>query len=146
MINEFIQEQMLLFVALVVILAMLIYSYVGDKISGYKSVNTDEATRLFNDDAYLLDVRTAGEFKEGTIGQATNVSVTELASKIDSLKVDKDQPVLVFCLSGARSSKAAGMLVKNGYTQVFNLSGGVNAWRSAGLPISSVKSKKNKKK
>lgn len=146
MINEFIQEQMLLFVALVVIIMMLIYSYVGDKISGYKNVNTDEATRLFNDDAYMLDVRTAGEYKEGTIGAATNVSVTELASKIDTLKADKDKPVLVFCLSGARSGKAAGMLVKNGYTQVFNLAGGMNAWRSAGLPVSSIKSKKNKKK
>ncbi len=146
MFNEFVQEQLLLFIALAVILGMLIYSYVGDRIAGYKSVNTDEATRLFNDDAYMLDVRTAGEYKEGTIGQATNISVTELAGKIDSIKADKDKPVVVFCLSGARSGRAATMLVKNGYTQVYNLAGGMNAWKSAGLPVSSIKSKKNKKK
>jgi len=146
MINEFIQEQMLLFVAAAVILAMLIYSYVGDKISGYKSVGTDAATRLFNDDAFLLDVRTPGEFKEGAIGEATNISVTELASKIDTIKVAKDSPILVYCLSGARSGKAAGMLAKNGFTNVNNLAGGINAWRSAGLPVGSVKSKKNRRK
>ena len=146
MINEFIQEQMLLFVALAVILGMLIYSYVGDKIAGYNSVGTDAATRLFNDDAFLLDVRSAGEFKEGAIGEATNISVTDLASKIDTIKVAKDKPILVYCLSGARSGRAAGMLVKQGFTNVNNLAGGINAWKSAGLPVGTVKSKKNRKK
>ena len=146
MMSEFIQEQMLLFVALAVILGMLVYSYVGDKISGYSSVNTDAAIRLFNDDAFLLDVRTPGEFKEGAIGQATNISVTELASKINTLKVAKDAPVLVYCLTGARSGRAAGMLAKNGFTNVSNLAGGINAWRSAGLPVGTVKSKKKQKK
>ncbi|MDX1347999.1 MAG: rhodanese-like domain-containing protein [Thiomicrorhabdus chilensis] len=143
---EFVQEQMLLFVALIVIILMLIYTYVGDRIAGYKSVQTDEAIRLYNDDAFMLDVRTAGEFKEGAIGNATNISVTELPSKIDSLKADKSQPVLVYCLTGARSSRAASMLVKKGFTQVYNLAGGINAWKSAGLPVGSVKSKKNRKK
>lgn len=146
MFSEFIQEQMLLFVALAVILAMLSYSYLGDKIAGYNSVGTAEATRLFNDDAYLLDVRTAGEFKEGFIGEAVNISSTELASKIDTIKVAKDKPILVYCLTGARSARSAGMLVKQGFTNVSNLSGGINAWRSAGLPVGVAKSKKNKKK
>ena len=48
MFSEFIQEQMLLFIALAVILAMLAYSYLGDKIAGYNNVGTAEATRLFN--------------------------------------------------------------------------------------------------
>jgi rhodanese-related sulfurtransferase len=144
---EFMQEHMLLFVALAVVVAMLVFTYVGDRIAGYKSVGTDEATRLFNDDAFLLDVRTAGEARDGMIGNATNISVTELAGKIASLNAPKDQPVLVYCASGARSSRAAGMLVKNGYTQVFNLAGGINAWRAAGLPVGSAggKSKKNRK-
>ena len=146
MFSEFIQEQMLLFIALAVILAMLAYSYLGDKIAGYNNVGTAEATRLFNDDAYLLDVRTAGEFKEGFIGEAVNISSTELASKINTIKVAKDSPVLIYCLTGARSARAAGMLVKQGFTNVSNLSGGINAWRAAGLPVGVTKSKKNKKK
>lgn len=141
---EFMQAQALLFVALAVVVVMLVLSYVGDRLSGYKSVGPGEAIRLYNDDAFLLDVRTSGETRDGMIGNAVNISVTELAGKIATLKAAKDQPVLVYCASGARSSRAAGMLVKNGYTQVFNLSGGINAWRSAGYPVGG-KSKKNRK-
>ncbi|WP_319381068.1 rhodanese-like domain-containing protein [Thiomicrorhabdus sp.] len=144
MFMEFVQEQALLFVALAVVVGMLVYSYVGDRIAGYKTVGCDEATRLYNDDAFLLDVRSAGEFKEGYIGEATNISVTDLNSKLSQLPSDKSQPILTYCLSGARSARAAGVLVKNGYTQVYNLSGGINAWKHAGLPVG--KSKKNKKK
>ena len=78
MFSEFVQEQLLLFIALAVVVAMLVYSYLGDRLSGYKSVNTVEATRLFNDDAFLLDVRTAAEYKDGFIGEASNVPVAEI--------------------------------------------------------------------
>ncbi|WP_127471458.1 rhodanese-like domain-containing protein [Thiomicrorhabdus aquaedulcis] len=139
---EFMQEQVILFIALAIVVAMLIYSYVGERLAGFKTVNSTEATRIYNDDAYVLDVRTAGEFREGYIGNAVNVSVTELAAKMNTLPKDKTAPVLVYCLSGARSARAAGMLVKNGYTQVFNLAGGLNAWKSAGLPVGRERSKK----
>ncbi len=146
MFSEFFQEQWPLFVALLVISLMLIYSYVGDRLSGFKGVQADEAVRVFNDGAYMLDVRTAGEFKDGYIGEATNISVTELASKMGQLPADKEAPILVYCQTGARSSRAAGMLAKNGYTNVYNLAGGIMAWKNAGLPVGRQKSKKNKKK
>lgn len=146
MFSEFFQEQWPLFLAAFVITLMLIYSYVGDRLSGFKGVNAAEAVRLFNDGAYLLDVRTAGEFKDGFIGEATNISVTELGSRIGNLPADKDAPLLVYCQTGARSSRAAGILTKNGYTDVYNLAGGIMAWKNAGYPISTKKSKKNKKK
>ena len=146
MFSEFVQEQALLFVALAVVIGMLAYSYLGDRLSGYKSVNTDEATRLFNDDAFLLDVRSAAEFKEGFIGEANNVSVTELTANMNKLPKDKEKPLLVYCLTGARSGRAASMLTKAGYTQVFNLAGGINAWKSAGLPVATLKAKKNRRK
>lgn len=146
MFNEFFQEQWPLFVAVVVIVIMLVYSYVGDKIAGYKSVNTDEATRLYNDDAFVLDARTAGEYKDGYIGNAINISSTDIGSNLGRLPSDKETPILVYCLSGARSSRVASTMVKNGYTNVNNLSGGINAWKAAGLPVGREKSKKNKKK
>lgn len=146
MFNEFFQEQWPLFVAAAVVAIMLIYSYLGDKISGYKSVNTDEATRLFNDDAFVLDVRSASEYKDGYIGTAINIPSTDIGSNLGRLPNDKEAPVLVYCLSGARSARAASTMAKNGYTNVNNLSGGINAWKSAGLPVGREKSKKNKKK
>jgi len=148
MFGEFVQEQGLLFIALAVVVTMLIYSYVGDRLSGFKSVNADGAIRLFNDDAYLLDVRSAGEFKEGYIGEATNISSTELKDKLNQLPKDKEKPILIYCLTGSRSARSAGLLVKNGYKNVSNLAGGINAWKTASLPVATAKSKakKNKKK
>jgi rhodanese-related sulfurtransferase len=146
MFSEFVEEQALLFVALVIIIAMLAYSYIGDRLSGFKSVGTDEATRLFNDDAFLLDIRTSNEYKEGFIGNAKNISVSDLPNQLNLLPKNKEQPILVYCLSGVRSSKAASILVKAGYTAVSNLSGGINAWKAAGLPVVKAKSKKAKKK
>jgi rhodanese-related sulfurtransferase len=147
MFSEFFNEQWPLFLAAFVITLMLIYSYIGDKLAGFSSVGTDEAIRLFNDDAYLLDVRTAGEYNDGYIGEANNISVTELASRIGHLPADKEQPIMVYCATGSRSSRAAAMLAKNGYTKVFNLSGGITAWKNANLPVGrQKKSKKNKKK
>lgn len=146
MFSEFFQEQWPLFLAAFVITLMLIYSYVGDRLSGFKGVNAAEAVRLFNDGAYMLDVRTAGEYKDGFIGEATNISVTELKSRMGSLPADKEASILVYCQTGARSSRAAGMMAKEGYSNVYNLAGGITAWKSAGYPVGTKKSKKNKKK
>ena len=146
MFSEFVQEQMLLFVALAIIIAMLVYSYIGERLSGFKSVSTSEGTRLFNDDAFLLDVRASNEYKEGFIGNAKNISVSDLKDQLSLLPKNKEQPILVYCLSGIRSSKAASALVKAGYSNVFNLSGGINAWKAAGLPVAKTKSKKAKKR
>lgn len=146
MFSEFFQEQWPLFLAAFIITLVIIYSYVGDRIAGFQSVNTTDAIRVFNDDAYVLDVRTSGEYNQGYIGNATNISVTELASRMGNLPADKETEILVYCQTGARSARAAGMLAKNGYTKVYNLSGGISAWQSAGLPTGRKKSKKNKKK
>lgn len=146
MFSEFVQEQMLLFVALVVVIAMLIYSYIGDKLAGFKTVSADEAIRLYNDDAFVLDVRSSGEYKEGFIGEAVNIAVGDLNNNMNKLPTQKDKPVLVYCLSGARSARAASVLAKNGYNQVSNLRGGITAWKTAGLPVNKPQSKKNRKK
>jgi len=142
---EFVQHEIFLFIALAVIVTMLVYSYIGDKISGFTSVNADEAVRLYNQDAFVLDVRTPAEYQSGFIGEATNISSTDIRQKLDQIKSHKEEPVLVYCQSGARSSGVARMLVKEGFTQVNNLSGGILAWKGAGLPINTARSLKKQK-
>jgi len=146
MFSEFVEEQMLLFIALVVVVMMLVYSYIGDKLSGFKSVNVAEATRLYNDEAFVLDVRSDKEYKDGFIGEAVNVPVGDVATQQTKLPKDKETPILVYCLSGGRSSRAAITLVKQGYTQVNNLTGGITAWKAAGMPLNKPQSKKARKK
>lgn len=143
---EFVQEQVFLFIALGVIVIMLISNYFSDKVAGYSSVNADEAVRLFNQGAFVLDVRTDAEFKTGFIGEATNVAAAELGRKIDSLVSDKEKEILIYCQSGARSASAAKQLVKKGYTKVSNLSGGIMAWKNASLPVNKPVSKKKQKR
>lgn len=82
--------------------------------------------------ATLLDVRRASEFARGHIPGARNISHTRLASRLEELP--KDKPVLVSCLSGGRSGRAAALLQRRGYT-VTNLAGGFSAWEKAGAPI-----------
>lgn len=97
----------------------------------FKTVNVPEFARILKTDSVqLLDVRTAGEFAEGTIAGARNVDVLQndfLDKALPLLK--KEQKVLVFCRSGRRSVAAANLLVKHGY-EVVNLAGGYEAWIS----------------
>ncbi len=81
----------------------------------------------------VLDVRTAGEFKTGHIKNALQADWTENIQFTDRIKyVDKDKPVYIYCLVGARSAAAAGWMRANGFTNVIELTGGINAWKSAG--------------
>ena len=64
---------------------------------------------------------------------ARNIPLAELDQRLSELPANK--PVLICCASGARSSRAASVLRKAGREQVFNLSGGLQAWRQAGLPV-----------
>ena len=89
--------------------------------------------------AFLLDVRTAGEFGGGHLPKATNIDFRspDFASKIKDLP--KDKPVFVYCLSGGRSAQAAEMLRKEGF-QVTELQGGYLKWTTKLKPLEGVPS------
>jgi rhodanese-related sulfurtransferase len=104
--------------------------------TGGASVNTLEATQLINrQDALVLDVRNAEEFQRGHILNARNIPLSQIDTRHGDIARYKDKPVIVTCESGNRSGAAAATLRKQGFAQVFNLSGGVAAWQQAGLPV-----------
>ena len=78
--------------------------------------------------AILLDVREVDEYKSGHIPGAINVPLSTLNTRISEVVPEKDRPVFVHCLSGARSGKAVGLLKSMGYSQVENI-GGINAYK-----------------
>jgi len=82
----------------------------------------------------ILDVRTPGEFGEGHIQNALNIDWNGSSFDTQVSKLDKNTTVFVYCLSGGRSSSAANQLRSNGFKKVFELDGGMMAWRSASLP------------
>lgn len=107
------------------------------------SVNPGEATLLINrEDAQIVDVREPAEFASGHLPEARNIPVGKLAERIGELEKFKDKPVLLCCASGMRSGKAGGELKKHGFSKIYNLAGGVDAWVGAGYPIKKGASKK----
>lgn len=114
--------------------AMLAWTFIGSKLSGVEQADTLKATRLFNDDALILDVREDKEFASGHIPKAKHIPLGKLSSRIQELDKFKSQPILVTCRSGQRSARACGILKKAGFETVYNQAGGILAWERANLP------------
>jgi phage shock protein E len=76
--------------------------------------------------ALLVDVRSPGEFAAGHIAGAINVPLDRLPQEVAQTLPEKNQPLVVYCLSGARSGVAVQWLQQNGYAQAVN-GGGVSA-------------------
>ncbi|MBT9539020.1 rhodanese-like domain-containing protein [Thiobacillus sp.] len=132
---QFIQDNWMLASLAAVSGAMLIWSFIGSKISGIEEADTLKATRLFNDDALVLDVREDKEFAAGHIPKAKHIPLGQLSGRLKELDKFKGKPVLVTCRSGQRSARACGMLKKAGFETVYNQAGGIIAWERANLPV-----------
>lgn len=82
--------------------------------------------RLRERDVQLLDVREAWELAIARIPGSTHIPMGEVAARLDTL--DPQQPVAVICHHGMRSLHAAQFLESQGFVQVFNVDGGIDAW------------------
>lgn len=83
----------------------------------------------------VLDVRTPAEYDAGHVPHAVNIPHDQLAGRLDELDATPDQPIVVYCKSGARSAKAASVLLAAGYDNVHHLTGDMDGWRASGRPI-----------
>lgn len=81
----------------------------------------------------FIDVRNLTEYEEKRIPNALHIPLGYLPRHLD--KISRTQPVVVHCATGIRSQIAASFLQKHGFTNVYNLEGGVEAWQASGLPI-----------
>jgi len=132
---QFLQDNWMLVALAVVSGAMLAWSFVGGRLSGVEQADTLKATRLFNDDALVLDVREDKEYVAGHIPKAKHIPLGQLDKRIQELEKFKGKPILVTCRSGHRSARACGMLKKAGFETVYNQAGGIIAWERANLPV-----------
>ena len=123
-------------VAAAAILAVLaIVIEMRQRARGGTSVGTNDAVRLANGGAVLLDVRDAKDYEAGHIIEARNIPAAEIASRAESLKKYKEKPVIVYCDGGFASAGAARALRASGFTKVVTLNGGLNSWRQENLPL-----------
>ncbi len=86
-------------------------------------------------DGIVLDVRTAEEFMQERIPGTRHAPVDTIEQYADIFLKDKEAPIYIHCQHGIRGAQAAKILSQKGYTKVFNLEGGLEAWRSAGFPV-----------
>jgi hydroxyacylglutathione hydrolase len=91
------------------------------------------STQLSTNGPRVIDVRGRSEWNDGHLPKARHIYLGALNDQMTTLK--KDEPIVVHCQTGTRSSVAASMLRRAGFTDVTNFPGGVEAWVKAGLPL-----------
>lgn len=134
-VSEFIVNHWLLVTVFVILSSMLMSDSLNKRISGMTSINTAQAIQLVNQQKGLfLDVREIDEFKKEHIADSTSMPLSTLADNLTSLK-DKSQPIIIICASGQRSRNAAKQLHKSEFSDIYVLSGGLNTWKEAKLPL-----------
>ena len=97
-----------------------------------KEVSRDEAQKLIDEGAQLIDVRADHEWEAGRIAGAAHLTLAELPQRAD--EIDKARPVVLYCRGGNRSTMAAAALAEAGY-DALKLSEGITGWAEAGLPL-----------
>ena len=133
---QYLQNNLMLVTVAVTSGLMLFWSFFGNRIRGVKEVNTVEALQLINhQNALILDVRNDVEFQSGHILNAKLIPLGNLSGRTGELERYREQPIVVVCRSGQRSASACAQLGKQGFTQAYNLSGGVMAWQKSNLPL-----------
>lgn len=122
-------------VAAVVSGTMLAWPFLGRRFSSMKDVGTQGATQLMNRDALVLDVRETKELADGKLPAAVHIPLSELDKRVGEIAKNTSRPVVAYCARGQRSRAAGSALAKAGFKDVYHLSGGLAAWRGAGLPV-----------
>ncbi|HEV7615911.1 MAG TPA: rhodanese-like domain-containing protein [Solirubrobacterales bacterium] len=97
-----------------------------------KEVSRDEAQKLIDAGAQLIDVRADHEWEAGRIAGATHLQLDELAERAG--EIDRERPVVLYCRGGNRSTMAAAALAEAGY-DAKKMSEGIVGWSEAGLPL-----------
>ena len=83
--------------------------------------------------AQVVDVRSDAEAARGMLAGAKHIPLASLPGRLEELQ--RDRPVLVYCQMGGRSAQAAQFLAAQGFAQVINLKGGLNAWLASGRSL-----------
>jgi rhodanese-related sulfurtransferase len=125
--------------AVLAAVALAVYE-VQARLQAFAALSAMQAVRLMNQGALVLDLRNKDSFDAGHIGDARNVPAADLESQADSLKRWRDKNVITYDDSGSGGAGAARTLAKLGFTKVFNLHGGLNAWIKDNLPLTKTTS------
>jgi len=127
-------ENIFFVIAAIVSASMLIWPAFNKR--GSKEIDTNKAIELINyQDALIVDVRDDSEYEAGHLPNSKHLPSEKIEERWVEIAKYKEKPIVVIYKSGIRSSHASNVLHKNGFKQVHNLIGGIDAWKRASLPI-----------
>lgn len=126
-------ELWLLLFGLVAALAIL---ELRDRFFGIRALSPHEVTHMMNrENATLLDIRENSSFVKGHILGSINMPVKQIDESTKQLEKYKSNPIIIIYGMNQAVSAAASLLIKQGFTQVFTLKGGIATWQNANLPL-----------
>lgn len=120
----------------VVLASLIVYVEARQLTRGFAELGLVQAVQLVNADAVVLDLRSPESYQVGHIGGARNVPMERLADEIEKRLANlKERPILTYCDNGATGARAAAELTRRAFKKVYNLRGGLDAWRRENYPL-----------
>jgi rhodanese-related sulfurtransferase len=98
-------------------------------------ISVDQAAQAREQGAFMLDVREPDEWQDFHMPGATLIPLGDLPDRLSEVPTDRE--IVVVCRSGNRSQEGRDILLEAGFTNVSSMAGGMNEWRSQGLPVES---------
>ncbi|MBT8103046.1 MAG: rhodanese-like domain-containing protein [Gammaproteobacteria bacterium] len=141
---EFTSNHVLLVSALMISFFLLIFTELRRKASGLVNVEASDAVKLINNDAVVVDIRSADAFARGHIVNAKNIPNDELDGKLEQLQQYKNTSIIAVCDTGITTTQIVNKLRAAGFETVFGLKGGMSGWGQAGLPVVTGKKTRSK--
>ncbi len=137
---EFAANHLMLVAILLALLAALVGAEFGRLTRKFKALSPGQLVTLINrENALLVDVSASNEWQAAHIAGARHIALSQFDPEAKELAKVKDLPVAVYCRNGQTSTQACERLGKAGFTKVFWLDGGLEAWRAAELPVAKGK-------
>lgn len=141
---DFINQNIIWFVAWAVLFNLVIFSFLRGGVSGANFVSALELPSLQRGGkSIVIDVNKPDQFSASHIPSAINIPVEDIDDTNKELLKSKSKTVILTCQTGSRSQSAAKKLVSMGFTNVNILRGGLIAWTKENLPVASAQTNKN---
>lgn len=133
---QFVLNNWYLFLGLIVVLVLLVWPLLQQRMYGIQHVSIPEAIRIVNQArGVVVDVREAEEYRSGHIPRAIHAPLSGLGAGLAALDKYKSRPVIVCCRTSQRSAQAAIQLRKQQFVNVQVLAGGFQSWQGEHLPV-----------
>lgn len=109
--------------------SLLFMSCKGQETEHFKILDSAQYEQIIlQDEVTIIDVRTPAEYRSGHLKNAQNINIQSSDFKAKMEYFDKEKPIYIYCRSGARSANAGKILEEMGFTEIYDLKGGILSW------------------